>query len=80
MSTIRHPVQNHSWWYAAVATFAVIALLAVLMAQVFTGSDSGGTTKIVTSDEPGKAYAAPCFMHRPGNSVELTMPGCQVAP
>jgi hypothetical protein len=79
MSTIRHPVQNHAWWYAAAA--AVLAgLLAVLMVSVFPTSSAS----VAIQKPPPRAlhyhapYGSPCFAGRPGGSIELLRTGCQV--
>ena len=82
MSTIRHPVQNHPWWYAAAAAALATGLLVVLMATVFGGSGAVDTTPpqspIIGIGHGGHAYAPPCFMGRPGGSIELARSGCRV--
>jgi hypothetical protein len=78
MTTIRHPVQSHAWWYAAAAAVVLVGLLAVLMASVFSTSRSG-TDVAPPQTIPaatGTAYAAPCFPGHPGSSPELAQPGC----
>ena len=80
MSTIRHPVQNHAWWFVAAATAVIIGFLAVLMVNVFSNSGSVGdpTMNLGTAVPPyhGEAYVAPCFEGHPGASIELAHPGC----
>ncbi len=87
MSTIRHPLQNHTWWYVAAAAAVLTGLLAVLIATVFLGSGSAGSS----GDDPGrqgiqtlenlhaKAYGAPCFAGHPSASIELVRSGCASA-
>ena len=80
MSTIRHPVQTHAWWYAAAAAVLLAGLLAVLMATVFTtSSGTVGNTDVGTRlvGYHGHAYAPPCFMGRPGDPIELARSGCR---
>ena len=83
MSTIRHPVQNHSWWYAAVAAVVVAGLLAVLLATVVSQSRSVDTQayhRPAPRPLHGHAapYGSPCFASRPGASIELTRSACWV--
>jgi hypothetical protein len=81
MSTIRHPVQTHAWWFGAAAV-VLVGLLAVLMVTVFTTAGSGTdlTPPPPVQTAAGKAYAPPCFPGRPGGSVELAQPGCPGTP
>jgi hypothetical protein len=83
MSTILHPVQNHTWWYAAAGVAVIVGLLAVLMTTVFAGSSTspqspGGIYQHGTVTHAGRAYAPPCFAGRPGGSIELLRSGCRV--
>jgi hypothetical protein len=77
-TTIRHPVQSHTWWYAAAAVAILVGLLAVLMTMVFHTSQA--PTTIVpppTSTAVGHAYGAPCFAGHPVPSIELIRSGCR---
>jgi hypothetical protein len=80
MSTIRHPVQNHAWWYAAAATAVIIGFLAVLMVNVFSNSGSVGDPAVnvgpVGTPYHGHAYGAPCFAGHPGAPIDLERSGC----
>lgn len=81
MSTIRHPVQNHAWWYAAAVAVVFAGLLAVLMATVFSTAGSVVNPPTQTVDPPPiqghhHVYSAPCFGHRPGSPIELSRFGC----
>jgi hypothetical protein len=78
MSTIRHPIQSHTWSYAVAAAVVLASLLAVRMATVFSPSGSVGGSDSGTSvaAHPGKSYTAPCFPGRPDGSIELRHAGC----
>jgi hypothetical protein len=78
MSTIRHPIQTHTLWYAMAAAVVLAGLLVVLMATVFsTSGPVGGTEPVPTVvAHPGQPYIAPCFPGRPGGSIELRQAGC----
>jgi hypothetical protein len=78
MSTIRHPIQTHTWWYAVAAAVVMAGFLAVLMATAFSTSGTVGGSDIGTTvvAHPGKAYSAPCFTGRHGESIELHQAGC----
>ena len=81
MSTIQHPVHSHTWWYGAAAAVVLAGLLAVLMATVFTGSGTSGTTGndhpiVIPRVTHGQVYGAPCFAGRPNMSSDLIRSGC----
>ena len=78
MSTVRHPIQTHTWSYAVAAAVVLAGLLAVLMANVFSTSGSVGGSDLGTTvvTHPGQSYSAPCFPGRPGASIELHQAGC----
>jgi hypothetical protein len=88
MSTIHQPVHHHhhhTGLYFTAAAIVLGGLLAVLMAAVFSTSSGSGTP---TPDQSlqgnsAKTYRGPmfrevCFAHRPGQSIDLSGPGCVV--
>lgn len=79
MSTIRHPVKQHQWWYAA--GLAVFAMLLVLMFMVLRptseqgSATAGGPSGINASVNQPQAKL--CLALPPGSArIELAQPGC----
>jgi hypothetical protein len=74
MSTIRHPVQHHLWWYATAAVLAGAVLALMILALTPTGSAPTVQTDTgVTTTYPHYRLPA-CHAGRPSPSIEL--PGC----
>ena len=80
MSAIRHPIQNHAWWYAAAAT-AAVGLLTLLVIGVLSAYVDGRSANAPAQLHHAVKHVPPpfaggCFAHRPGPSTELHQPGC----
>ena len=76
MSTIRQPVQQHLWWYAAAAVLAGAVLALIILTLKPTGSTPNVQTDTgVTTTYPHYPLPAACHAGRPAPSIEL--PGCE---
>jgi|EndMetStandDraft_5_1072996.scaffolds.fasta_scaffold2470128_1 hypothetical protein len=77
MSTILHPVQQHTRIYSAAAAALAVGLLVVLMTTVFGRSGTAMAPPTVDRVHFGHAYRVPCFAGHPTMSIELGRSGCR---
>jgi hypothetical protein len=73
MSTIRHPVQTHLWWYAAAAVLTGAVLALMILTLWPSGSDPVPTQLTGTSTTTYHHFhMAACLAGHPVTNIELS--------